>query len=148
MVPQQRPKHIGPNILPNFPIFNRLIGYAARREAVVIKDVTNGFTATHLQLLTDVLHLRNILLGSLPQEVRDTLYTGGEVSFNLLAPGGYEFAVAFLAILAVGGIIVPLCMLFHVALLNYINGNYSSCAPCSRSSVLCGKMPLRRHPQR
>lgn len=111
MALQQRPKHIGPNILPNSPIFNRLIGYASRREAVVIKDVTNGFTATHLQLLTDVLHLRNILLDSLPQEDRETLYTGGEVFFNLLASGGYEFAVAFLAILAVGGVIVPLCML-------------------------------------
>lgn len=107
--PKPRPKHVGPNIFPNFPVFTRLVGYASRGEAIVIRDVTNGFTATHLQLLTDVLHLRNVLYDSLDENTRDRLWNGEEVFFHVLAAGGYEFATAFLAILAIGGVIVPLC---------------------------------------
>ncbi|RFU31222.1 hypothetical protein B7463_g5091, partial [Scytalidium lignicola] len=103
-----RPKHVGPNILPKFPIFTRLVGYASREELIAINDVTNGFAATHLQLLTDVLHLRNVLYDSLDEKTQQRLWDGEEVFFNLLAPGGYEFATGFLAILAIGGVIVPL----------------------------------------
>jgi malonyl-CoA/methylmalonyl-CoA synthetase len=90
----------------------RLVGYASTREDTLIRDVTNNYTATHLQLLTDVLHLRNVLYQSVDEDARDHLWNGDEVAFNILASGGYEFAVAFLAVLALGGVIVPLCMYF------------------------------------
>ena len=106
------PQHTGPNILPNFPLFTKLLGYAARSTSIVIKDVTNDFQATHAQLLTDVLHVRNVLLESLHEETKEQLWRGEEVYMNLLTPAGYEFAVGFLAILAIGAIIVPLCK-FH-----------------------------------
>lgn len=66
---------------------------------------------THIQLLTDVLHLRNLLYDSLEDKVKEQLWRGEEVYVNLLTPAGYEFAVGFFAILAIGAIIVPLCEL-------------------------------------
>jgi malonyl-CoA/methylmalonyl-CoA synthetase len=103
------PKHVGPNVLPNYNIFSRLLGYASQGSAIAVNDVTNGYAATHLQLLTDVLNVRNTLYESLEEGTRQKLWRGEEVFFNLLAPASYEFAVGFLAILAIGGVIVPLC---------------------------------------
>ncbi|OCT44473.1 hypothetical protein CLCR_05634 [Cladophialophora carrionii] len=103
-----RPRHVGPNIFPNFPVFTRLIGYAAQGEAVAIDDRTYNIKASYSQLLTDVLHVRNVLYGTLSADVLNRLWANEEVYFNLLAPASYEYAVAFLAILAIGGIIVPL----------------------------------------
>lgn len=102
------PRHVGPNIFPYFPLFPRLLGYAARDTATVIRDVQNNYEASHIQLLTDALHVRNVLLDTLDEEVKRKLLAGEEVFINLLTPAGYEFAVGFLAIIAVGGIIVPL----------------------------------------
>lgn len=75
---------------------------------MVINDVTNGLAATHQQLLTDVLHVRNVLYDTLDQETRVKLWQGEDVFINLIAPATYEFGVGFLAILAVGGVVVPL----------------------------------------
>jgi malonyl-CoA/methylmalonyl-CoA synthetase len=50
---RSRSKHVGRNILPNFLIFTRLVVYTSREESIVIKDITNGFSATQVQLLTD-----------------------------------------------------------------------------------------------
>lgn len=104
-----KPRHVGPKILPNYPMFNRLLGHAVRDNAVVIDDVTNGFSATHQQLLSDALKVRNVLYDSLKDETRERLWQGDEVFFTLLAPATYEYAVAFLAILAIGGVVVPIC---------------------------------------
>jgi malonyl-CoA/methylmalonyl-CoA synthetase len=106
------PRHVGPNILPNYNVFIRLLGYGAQsdaRAAIAINDVTNGYAATHLQLLTDVLNVRNVLYDSIQEKTRQRLWKGEEVFFNLLGPASYEFAVGFLAILAIGGVIVPIC---------------------------------------
>lgn len=75
----------------------------------MINDITNNYSATHIQLLTDVLHLRNVVYDALEDKVKEQLWRGEEVYINLLTPAGYEFAVGFLAILAVGAVIVPLC---------------------------------------
>ena len=90
-------------------MFGRILGHAARNNKVVIDDVTNGFKATHQQLLTDALHVRNTLYESLHDTVRQKIWRGEEVFFTLLAPATYEYAVAFLAILAIGGVVVPIC---------------------------------------
>ncbi|KKP04712.1 hypothetical protein THAR02_03192 [Trichoderma harzianum] len=105
---QSLPKHIGDNVLPNFPIFNRLLFFASNRDKLVINDTTNDLQATHRQLLSDVLYLRNALWTRLDSKVRNRLLAGEEICVNLLAAGGYEFATAFLALLALGAVIVPI----------------------------------------
>ena len=105
------PKHQGPNILPNSPLFSRILRFAHRSERIAIKDPLAGFTASYIQLLTDVLHLRNILRNSLDCSILEQLEKGEEVFIIILGEGGYEFTVAFFAILAVNAVIVPLCKL-------------------------------------
>jgi malonyl-CoA/methylmalonyl-CoA synthetase len=106
------PKHRGPNILPNSPFFSRLLRFAYRNKGLAINDTTAGFTASHLQLLTDVLHLRNVFLDSLDEFTLAQLERGVEVFIIVLGPGGYEFVVAFFAVIAIGAVVVPLGKLY------------------------------------
>ncbi len=96
------PKHQGPTVLPNFTLFSRLLRFAHKFQGQkpVIIDVVAGISATHIQLLTDVLNVRNVLQASLEESVLRQLENGEEVFLNLLSPGGYEYTVAFLAIVA------------------------------------------------
>ncbi|KAL5359099.1 hypothetical protein BJX96DRAFT_183556 [Aspergillus floccosus] len=104
------PAHHGPNILPNFPLFSKLLRLAHRcPPPIAVRDVHAGVEKTYLQLLGDVLHLRSILQQQLSQEVLKQLEREDEVYIALLAPGGYEYVVGFLAILAVGAAVVPIC---------------------------------------
>lgn len=109
------PKHQGPNILPNSPLFSQILRFAHQSERIAIKDPLAGFAASYIQLLTDVLHLRN----SLDYSILEQLRKGEEVFITILGEGGYEFTVAFFAILAVGAVVVPLCEL------NSVFGGYS-----------------------
>lgn len=113
------PQHVGDTILPNFSIFNRLLFFAGNRDNLVVNDVTNGLKATHRQLLSDVLHLRNALQARLDPDTRRRLLQGDEIAINLLASGGYEFATAFLALLALGAVIVPICECFKTLFQRY-----------------------------
>lgn len=63
-----------------------------------------------MQLLTDVLSVRNFLKESLDEFTLQQLEKQEEVYLNILGHGGYEYIVAFLAIVAIGGIVVPLCL--------------------------------------
>lgn len=107
------PEHIGTNILPNWPLFSKLLFLARRRNTLVVNDVTHGIEANHTQLISDILHLRNALLDRCDESVKGRLWRGGEVFINLLAPAGYEFAVGFLAIIALGAAVVPVCRSTH-----------------------------------
>lgn len=103
------PPHRGINVLPNNPLFAKLLRYAHRRpQRVVVRDVNAGFEKTHLQLLTDVLALRRVIETTLSPSIRASLQRGEDVYMSILAPGGYEYTVAFLAILAIGAAAVPL----------------------------------------
>jgi malonyl-CoA/methylmalonyl-CoA synthetase len=102
------PPHEGPNILPNIPLFSRLLNHASVRNSVCIKEVEATFSVSQLQLLTDVLWLRNALQASLDEESQKKLRNGHEYYIALLAPGGYEYTVGFLAIIACGAAVVPL----------------------------------------
>jgi acyl-CoA synthetase (AMP-forming)/AMP-acid ligase II len=62
---------------------------------------------THIQLLTDVLALRRAIELMLNPSILVSLRNGDDV-YRHLAPGGYEYTVAFLAILALGAAAVPL----------------------------------------
>ena len=102
------PRHIGSNVFPNFSLFSRLVRLAHKPSLIAVKDVTFDYTATYQQLVTDVLLFRNVLYEVLDQSIREKLSHDEEVFINLLGPGGYEFTVAFLAIMALGAVIVPI----------------------------------------
>jgi malonyl-CoA/methylmalonyl-CoA synthetase len=102
------PSHVGDNILPADPLFARLLTLAHRpNPKPAIRDVNVGIEKTAAQLLSDVLILRQKLRNSLPLHVVDNLNAGREVYISLLAPGGYEFAVGVLAIIALGAAASP-----------------------------------------
>lgn len=102
------PKHVGPNVFPNFFLFSRLVRWAHKPELIAVTDLTFGFKANYTQLLTDVLHLRNELRRTLQPGVVERIDREEEVFVNLLGPGGYEFTVGFLALVALGAIVVPI----------------------------------------
>lgn len=103
------PSHMGENVLPNLPFFHKLLRYAQRRPPrLSIRDVNAGLEKTFHQVLSDALALRNELAKTLnPQALRD-LQDDKEVYIGLLAPGGYEYTVGFVAILALGAAVVPM----------------------------------------
>lgn len=107
--PPSLAQHVGDSILPSFPVFNRLLFLALKSNHLAINDVTYGDRATYEELLSDVLHLRNAIRNSLNPSLQAKLLRGDRVCINILAPGGYEFSVAFLAVAALGAIIVPIC---------------------------------------
>lgn len=101
------PVHEGPNILPNNPLFTRLLRHA-HRERTAIQDFRLNVSKTYGELLSDALSLREVLRQCLdPQEVAK-LNRDEEVYIGVLAPGGYEFAVAMIAVLALGAAVVPM----------------------------------------
>lgn len=104
VVPQQG----GPSVLPNLPIFNRLVNHAHLRNNVCVRDVEANISMTQHQLLTDILRLRTRIQCNPGLALGETNYEKSEVSIGLLAPGGCQFAVGFLATLALGAVCVPL----------------------------------------
>ena len=103
------PVQTGPHVLPCCPIFNRLLRFAHERPPkLVVRDDTAKTEANYLQLLTDVLAVRNRLHGILGETVLGRLNRGEEVYIAILAAGGYEYVVAMLAVLATGAAAVPM----------------------------------------
>lgn len=105
------PLHKGDTVLPNLPFFEKLLRYAHRRPPTIsIHDVNAGVEKSYTQLLTDALALRRALRGILRPETLTDLDNDHEVFVAVIAPGGYEYAVAFTAILALGAAVVPISM--------------------------------------
>ncbi|KAL4945272.1 hypothetical protein BDV06DRAFT_219526 [Aspergillus oleicola] len=103
------PPHTGDNVLPNLPFFEKLLRFAHRRPPLLaVRDVNAGIAKTYLQLLTDALALRGAVRDSLSAQVRSDLDNDKEIYIALIALGGYEYAVAFTAILALGAAVVPI----------------------------------------
>ena len=102
------PSHSADNILPADPLFTRLLTLAHRpNPRPAIRDVNAGLERTAAQLLSDVLILRRVLRDSLTAQTVDDLQSGREVYVSILAPGGYEFVVGVLAIMALGAAASP-----------------------------------------
>lgn len=101
------PQHTGPNVFPNFFLFSRLVRWA-HKPLLACRDVTFGFTASYAQLLTDVLHLRDHLRSQLHPDVVGRIDQDDDVYILLLGPCGYEFTVGFLALVALGAVVVPI----------------------------------------
>lgn len=103
------PAHQGDDVLPNSPLFSRLLRFAHRKpQRVAIRDINAGIERTHLQLLTDVLALLRAMKTMLSPSILAALQNREDVYMGILAPGGYEYTVAFLAVLAMGAAGVPL----------------------------------------
>lgn len=97
----------GPNVLPSNPLFTRLLRHAHRKH-VAIQDLKLGVRKTYGDMLSDVLSLREVLRQRIRSEVVAQLDQGEEVYIGVLAAGGYEWAVAMLAVLALGAAVVPM----------------------------------------
>ena len=124
------PSHVGDNILPANPLFNRLLALAHRpKQETVIRDVNTGTEKTAADLLSDVLSLRRVLKSSLSQTTIDDIENGKETFISVLAPGGYEFAVGILSIFALGAAASP----------------FSPLQPVNEATYYVNKSPLCRH---
>ncbi|OAL30024.1 hypothetical protein AYO22_01930 [Fonsecaea multimorphosa] len=101
------PPHSGDHILPNSPLFGKLIRHA-RRGRVALRDRGLGVEKTYAELLDAVLAFRKVVDASLSSDARARLHRGDEVYIGVLAAGGFEFTVAMLAVLALGAAAVPM----------------------------------------
>ncbi|KAK2803504.1 putative NRPS-like protein biosynthetic cluster [Emmonsiellopsis sp. PD_5] len=109
------PPHEGDNILPLSPFFSKLLRYAHRKsQRIAIRDVNLGIEKTYIEFLSDVLSVRNALRTSLSASDQAALRDGKDVYIALIAAGGYEYAVGFVAICALGAAVVPITILLPV----------------------------------
>jgi acyl-CoA synthetase (AMP-forming)/AMP-acid ligase II len=100
---------VGNNVLPNLPFFHKLLRYALRKPSrTAVRDVNAGLEKTYHDVLSDALALRVELVKILSQKTLRDLSEDKEVYIGLLAPGGYEYTVGFIAILAMGAAVVPM----------------------------------------
>jgi acyl-CoA synthetase (AMP-forming)/AMP-acid ligase II len=100
------PNHEGPLVLPHDLMFHVLYDLALRQNTTIVKDSNTGHIASHQQFLSDVLALRAKLREELHPSTLQALRDEREVSLLIWAEG-YEFVVAFYAVLGLGGIAVP-----------------------------------------
>lgn len=96
--------------LPNEVMFERLVWLLENDPEPVIFDPRDGVEAGYPQLLADIRETRQAIYQSLPEDLFDDK---GRISkdrpcVGVLTPTSYDFVVASLAILAIGGAIVPL----------------------------------------
>ncbi|KAE8163745.1 hypothetical protein BDV40DRAFT_311493 [Aspergillus tamarii] len=94
---------------PNDPIFNQLRRLAKQSPGVLFHD-EYGVDARYSDVIRDVIHLREILREHLPSASFDEQGCLREDarSIAFLAYSGYSFIISFFAIVALGGICVPL----------------------------------------
>ena len=100
------PLHEGPNILPHDLIFHRLFFLATNQPSIAVKDAHKGYEITYPQLLSHIIQTRNHIKENLSRRTTQMLRNGEEVALMIVARG-YEFVVAFFAVLALAGIVVP-----------------------------------------
>lgn len=101
------PPHIGRHVLPNSPLFAKLLRHA-RRNRLAIRDNILKIEKSYGALLVDVLAYRTFLEASLDRTVLERIDQNEEIYIGVLAAGGYEFTVAVLAVLALGAAVVPM----------------------------------------
>ncbi|KAJ5590730.1 hypothetical protein N7450_004702 [Penicillium hetheringtonii] len=103
------PSHEGENVLPNLPWFHKLLRYAQRKPSrIAVRDVNAGIERNYQHLISDVLAFRNVLRERMSSQILRDLAEDKEVYIGLLAPGGYEYTVGFIAIIALGAAVVPM----------------------------------------
>lgn len=99
---------------PNDPIFTQLCRLAKQSPDVLFHD-EYGVDARYSDLIRDVIHMREVLREQLPSASFDERGCLREDSRSIayLAYSGYSFIISFFAIVALGGICVPLCKSSH-----------------------------------
>lgn len=118
------PKHVGNNVLPNtvrtsHEYVTRKLTSAASFQSITevcrsdppriaIDDVRFKHQRTHLELLSDVLALRETVMSALDAATLEALEQRAEVYIAIVAAGGYEYTVAMLTVLAMGAAAVPI----------------------------------------
>ncbi|KAL9084037.1 MAG: hypothetical protein Q9159_005459 [Coniocarpon cinnabarinum] len=102
-----QPSHRGDNILPNTAFLAQLLRHA-HRGRIAIRDDNAGIERTYTQLVADALSLRKQVSEALSADTRAALDHGEEVFVGVLAPGGYAYAVAVIAVYALGAAVVPM----------------------------------------
>ena len=102
-----QPKHRGEHILPNTAFLAQLLRHAYR-SLLAIRDDNDKIEKTYGDLLSDALHLRKVVAARLSSKVLADIDDGREVFIGVLAPGGYEYAVAVVAAYALGAAVVPI----------------------------------------
>ncbi|KAK5136251.1 hypothetical protein LTR08_003858 [Meristemomyces frigidus] len=134
------PPHTGPTIFPNHPLFARLVRFAHDSPTrLCVRDDNTNQQATHLQLLTDVLALRERLWTQLSTPARRALDRREAVYIAVLAPGGYEFTVAVLAVLALGAAVVPMSIALPAdEAKHFATASRSVAVLCSSGSIKLG----------
>lgn len=73
-----------------------------------MRDVNAGIERNYQHLISDVLAFRNVLRERMSSQILRDLAEDKEVYIGLLAPGGYEYTVGFIAIIALGAAVVPM----------------------------------------
>ncbi|OJD33681.1 amp-binding enzyme [Diplodia corticola] len=96
--------------LPDEPHFRQLIQNHDTIRHVIFRDLACQADADYAQLLFDIAHLRRRIVDNLPASALDGKGRIREERPYIctLAPAGYEFLVAALAVLSIGAAIVPL----------------------------------------
>ncbi|OAL24783.1 hypothetical protein AYO22_05572 [Fonsecaea multimorphosa] len=95
-----------PDTLPHDILFHRLHYLACHQNTTVIKERHLDLEITHKQLLSAIVSLKVRILEQLHPRTVEKLQRDEEVGFVVFARG-YEFVMAYFAILAIGGIVVP-----------------------------------------
>ncbi|KAL4745939.1 hypothetical protein BDW72DRAFT_207788 [Aspergillus terricola var. indicus] len=93
-------------ILPDDVLFSRLLEIARQRNSqIIVNDLSCGTQFSYCQILHGTVRLKQKLEALLDRSI---LKTPGGCYLALLAPNGYEFINGVLAVLAVGGVVVPM----------------------------------------
>ncbi|KAE9980262.1 hypothetical protein EG328_000397 [Venturia inaequalis] len=140
------PQHNGRNVLPCMPLFTRLLRLAHRKLLkVAVRDVRANTERTYLELLTDVLDFRERMKDIISSQNLEAIRKGQEIYIAVLAPGGYEFAVGVLAVLATGEAVVPMTTVLPVEEASYFVNKSQAVAVLAAESALNLGMGLQRH---
>jgi malonyl-CoA/methylmalonyl-CoA synthetase len=101
---------MAPLLVPSFQPFKQLLETARTSPGkVVLRDFAANVSATAPQLLHAVVTFQEYFLNVLSLKTRAKLDAGEDVFICLLAPAGWEFVVAMLAIRVLGAAVCPLC---------------------------------------
>ena len=97
--------------LPKDPLFSKLLTLALQRgdHQIIVDDRSRGTRFGYRHILHGVVTLQQTLQRLLLDN--ESVLEGkkrGEFFVALLAPNGYEFIVGTLAVLALGGVVVPM----------------------------------------
>ncbi|KIW79440.1 hypothetical protein Z517_06052 [Fonsecaea pedrosoi CBS 271.37] len=100
------PPHEGENVLPHDLLFHRLYFLALNQNTTAVRDSHNNHEISYHQLFSDVVAARNLIRQQLTANSMEMIRRGDEICVLVVARG-YEFVVAFFAVMCLGAIVVP-----------------------------------------